>query len=147
MLLMTGARISEVLSLTSDSFDMDEKLVSIECLKKRKRGIFRQIPLPDHILKTISNIVEGKESNEVIWKWSRRTATRRIKQAMIESKIHGPQSSSKGLRHGYAVLCLQKRVPLTLIQIWMGHSSIQTTSIYLQVSGEEERKFAEKIWQ
>ena len=64
---------------------------------------------------------------------------------MLDSNIQGPQTCSKGLRHGYAVLCLQRCVPLSLIQIWMGHSSIQTTSIYLQVSGEEERRFAEKI--
>ena len=60
--------------------------------------------------------------------------------------VIGPQASAKGLRHSYAINAISKGVPLPLIKRWMGHSSIQTTEIYLEIVGTEERKFAERMW-
>jgi hypothetical protein len=42
---------------------------------------------------------------------------------------------------------LQASVPLNMVQKWMGHARISTTLIYTNVSGPEERFFAEKFWQ
>jgi len=44
----------------------------------------------------------------------------------------------KGLRHGFAVAAFQTRVPPHLIQRWLGHASIRTTSVYSDVMGREE---------
>jgi len=35
---------------------------------------------------------------------------------------------------------------LTKLKNWMGHSSIETTEIYLDLSGEEDRREMEKVW-
>jgi len=146
MLAYTGARLSEVNNLRVMHFDFEEKLVIIECLKKRKKGIFRHVPLPESLLSHIKNHAQLLNHDDKIWKWSRRTVTRRVKVIMNQAGINGPQSSSKGLRHGFAVQSIQRDIPITLVQRWLGHSSIQTTSIYLQVGGKEERAFAERNW-
>ena len=39
-----------------------------------------------------------------------------------------------------------QRTPISLLQRWMGHSSPETTAIYMQVTGEEERKLAGAVW-
>ena len=42
----SGARISEVLALTTAAIDIDSDAACIETLKRRRRGIVRQVPLP-----------------------------------------------------------------------------------------------------
>jgi len=41
MLAYTGARVSELLALTPRRFDFAVRLVIVESLKKRQRGIYR----------------------------------------------------------------------------------------------------------
>ncbi len=53
----------------------------------------------------------------------------------------------KGLRHGFGVNAFQSNVPPHLVQRWLGHASLRTTSIYGDVVGAEERGFAARIWQ
>ena len=50
MLYYTGARISEVLNIIYGDIDNVGKYVSIESLKKRRKGVFRRIPLPELFL-------------------------------------------------------------------------------------------------
>ena len=69
-----------------------------------------------------------------------------IKRVMQSAGVRGQFASPKGLRHAFAVHALANGVPLNLIQKWMGHSSIETTSIYLNAMGAEERAFAERMW-
>src|SRR5690606_36388238 len=45
-LAYTGARVSEVLALTPQRIDPETRLIMIESLKKRRRGIFRAVPVP-----------------------------------------------------------------------------------------------------
>lgn len=45
----------------------------------------------------------------------------------------------KSLRHAFGVDGTQTGVPLNLIQRWLGHADIETTAIYTDVLGEEER--------
>jgi len=42
---------------------------------------------------------------------------------------------------------LVKNIPITLIKKWLGHSSLTTTSIYLDVANQEEKIIAKKIWE
>lgn len=65
---------------------------------------------------------------------------------MDEIGIEGAQVSAKGLHYGFAVSAIENNVLLSLIKKWMGHSSISTTAIYLNVIGKEERAFAEAMW-
>ncbi len=66
---------------------------------------------------------------------------------MSDAGISGTKACSRGLRHSFAVNSVIHNVPLTLIQKWMGHASITTTAIYLNVLGAEERNFAKRTWQ
>ena len=50
MLAYTGARLSEVLALRPSRIDLPARLVIFESLKKRRRGIFRAVPLPHSMI-------------------------------------------------------------------------------------------------
>lgn len=65
---------------------------------------------------------------------------------MAAANVEGPMASPKGMRHAMAVACLEHKVPLTTVKAFLGHSRLETTAIYLNVVGEEERKFARRLW-
>src|SRR4051794_6357334 len=53
VLLYTGCRISEALELTVDRIDPSEGVITFESLKKRKRGVYRSVPVPPKLLDEI----------------------------------------------------------------------------------------------
>lgn len=146
-LVMTGCRISEVLSLSSLSIDFPSGHAVIYTLKKREKMLYRSIPIPEWLLSILHDQIESGilEKNQ-LWPWSRMTAYRRICEVMSEAGIVGPHACPKGLRHSFAVRAIQSGVPLNLVQRWLGHSDIKTTAIYTNVMGPEERAIAARMW-
>ena len=65
---------------------------------------------------------------------------------MAVARIAGPQAPPKGPRHGYGVAGIGTTVPLSMSSKWMGHATIETTAIYANVLGEEQRSIAERMW-
>jgi site-specific recombinase XerD len=65
---------------------------------------------------------------------------------MKKANITGGMACPKGLRHGFGVACVAVKIPLTTIQKWLGHARLETTAIYLDVQGEEERGLARRLW-
>jgi integrase/recombinase XerD len=52
-LLYTGCRISEALGLTADRIDLKARRIVFESLKRRKKGIYRAVPVPPAFLDTL----------------------------------------------------------------------------------------------
>lgn len=153
VLRWSGGRISEVLALTPAAIDIDSGVVIIETLKRRKRGVVRQVPLPPNILRDLHSVFRLRErqrsrelAEKVLWNWSRTTAWRRVKAIMKAAEISGTAAMPKGLRHGFGVNAFETSVPPHLVQRWLGHASLKTTSIYGDVMGPEERAFAARMW-
>ena len=149
----SGARISEVLALTPAAIDLESGVANIETLKRRKRGVIRQVPLPRDVLGELSRVFQIRQrqrdpevATEPIWRWSRTTAWRRIKELMAAAEVSGTPATPKGLRHSFGVNAFQVGVPPHLVQRWLGHASQRTTSIYGDVLGPEERTFAARMW-
>ena len=149
VLYYTGARIAEVHNMKTSSVDFSNKTVVLETLKKRKRGIYREIPLPNLLLQSlhryIDYLTQDAEPSQSMWSFSLRTASRFIKETMTEAKITGVRSCARGLRHGFAVHAVNY-APITVVKKWLGHSRLETTSIYLDVIGVEERRIAQQVW-
>ena len=148
-LAWTGARVSEVLALTPQAFQLDTHLVAIRTLKRRRMAI-REVPVPPQLMAALDRrfglAAAQRESSSVgqrLWPCCRTTAWRQIKAAMVASGIAGRHACPRGLRHGFGVGTLQAGVPLTLVQRWLGHARLTTTAIYAEVSGPEEQTFAE----
>lgn len=145
LIYYTGCRISEALALTKLDFDPDTAVIIFTTLKRRNRKHRRRIPIPEDLCKSIRSIA-SKSKEDQLWKISRTTAWRIIKRVMKEAQIEGIHATPKGLRHGFGVRAALNQIPLTQISIWMGHSDISTTSIYLDVRDEEERELIMKTW-
>jgi len=151
VLHFTGCRLSEATALMPKQIDFTGKAIIFETLKKRRDGVFRAVPVPDALLDTLNlihGLTEGQtRRDEPLWHWSRTTAWRKIKAVMDDAGIEaGAHASPKGLRHGYGVAGISAGVPLNMLSKWMGHSKIETTAIYANALGEEQRQIAERMW-
>lgn len=150
-LLYTGCRISEALQLTAESIDFQAGVIVFESLKKRKRGIYRAVPVPPRHLDAL-NLVHGiddmkpAQKKERLWSWVRSTASLKVQEVMENTGLTGIQATPKGLRHGFGVACIEKQIPLNLVQRWLGHAALSTTAIYVDAVGEEERNLASRLW-
>lgn len=145
-LFYTGCRISEALNLTAERLDVTGKAVVFETLKRRKHGHFRAVPIPDSLAALLRKVQTNLAPATRLWKFSRPTGYRLIRDYMAQADIRGGMACPKGLRHGFAVACLAQKIPLPTVQKWLGHARMETTAIYLQVSGEEERELAKRLW-
>lgn len=146
ILAWTGCRISEALALTHADLDQQGGIVSLHCLKKRRSGIVRDVPVPDGIIAILDLVHDLQRSEQRLWSFGRSTAWQRIKTVMREAGVSASAASPKGLRHGFGVHALRSGVPLTLLQRWLGHASLSTTAIYADVLGAEEREIASRMW-
>jgi integrase/recombinase XerD len=154
VLAYTGCRLAEALALTADRVDLTTSRLTFETLKKRKRGIYRAVPVPLEVitmLDFVHNIRraqcrQDRGSTRRLWPWSPVTAWRHVKAVMQTARINGVQASPKGLRHGFGVAAVHAGVPLHLVQRWLGHAQLSTTAIYAEAVGQEEHDIAARMW-
>ena len=150
-LVYTGCRLSEALNVRTAHVDVEGRRVIFESLKKRRRGVYRAVPVPDELIEAL-DLVHGireaatRERSEALWSMSRTTAWRVVRTAMRAAGVTGPHGTAKGLRHGFGVNAVQTGVPLNLVQRWLGHAQLSTTAIYAEAMGEEELSIAERMW-
>jgi len=153
-LVHTGCRISEALALTADRVDIDDGVLIIESLKKRRKGVYRAIPVPPAFLDTLAAVHDLKtaQSNPdsgrsvYLFPWSRPTGWRYVCAVMRAADISGLHATPKGLRHGFGIKALVSKVPLNMVQKWLGHAKLTTTAISADATGPEEKQLAERMW-
>jgi integrase/recombinase XerD len=153
VLAWSGARISEALAISPVAVDVENGVIAIETLKRRRRGIIRQVPVPHDLLDELEyqfNLRAARSdpafARARIWRFSRTTAWRYVKAIMAAAGITGTRAMPKGLRHCFGVRAFQCNVPPHLVQRWLGHASLKTTAIYGDVIGADERAFAARMW-
>ena len=149
----TGCRLSETLQLTPERVDLTAGTLIFRSLKKRGKVVYRAVPVPPDFLDALDLVhgireaQGGKNADQPLWDYSRTTAWRRVHQIMAAARLEdGPHHCPKGLRHGYGVNAITSGVPLNMLQKWLGHTKMETTSIYADAVGEEQQKIAALMW-
>lgn len=145
VLLHTGCRLSEALSLSPSSFQRAGLTVSIVTLKRRKPGLVREVPVPRELFTLLRRLTPGEPDDRLL-PWHRATAWRKVCAILAKAGVKGGQAMPKGLRHGFGVNAIQCGVPLNLLAKWMGHADMKTTAIYANATGPEERRIAARMW-
>ena len=150
----TGARISEVLATTPRLIDASAAVLIFQCLKRRSAGVYRGVPVPEKLLlrlEAVHKIAAAQNDPQHgdlrLWPWCRTTAWQRVKERMKEAGIPHARAMPKALRHAFGVQgTVEAGVPLNIMQKWMGHARIETTAIYANAVGREERILANRMW-
>lgn len=145
-LAWSGCRVTEGIGLTRADLDPEAGTVAIHCLKKRRGGIVREVPVPGELLALLLRVHGPGPPGERLWPIARSTAWRYVKDVMQAADVGATAASPKGLRHGFGVHAVRSGVPLNLLQRWLGHADIATTAIYADVMGPEEREIAARMW-
>ena len=145
ILFATGARVSEICSLTPDSIDLSNHFVKIFGKGSKERII--QIENPD-VLQILTEYSETfKKDIEdcgffFVNKLHKRLSEQSVREiinkcAAMCSSIH---ITPHMFRHSFATLLLEEDVDIRYIQKLLGHSSITTTQIYTHVALSKQKE-------
>lgn len=143
-----GLRLGEGIQLQVADVDSDRKMLHIH--GKRKKD--RYVPLPNATLQLLREHWSTHRSKEWLFPamaWQGRKHTVRpgagpisrdslqsaFRRGRRRSRVH-KRASVHTLRHSYATHLLEDRVPLQLIQEYLGHSNPNTTTIYTHLTRE-----------
>lgn len=131
-----GLRVSEIVQLKMEHFNLEDKRVLIEGSKGKKD---RYTNLPEFVL-NLMKIYVGKYHPKLYLfegisgeKYSVRSIQMVFKRAMNEAGIK-KSIGIHGLRHSYATHLLEQGADIRYIQELLGHNSVKTTQIYTHVT-------------
>jgi site-specific recombinase XerD len=146
MLLYSGLRCNELRMLDIGDVDFEEMSIHVRYGKRAKE---RYVPLHPDAAMAISHYLDGRQSGPVFLsarggRLSLRHLRTLIKQAGQRAGLR-KDLHPHALRHSFAVALLEKNCDLETIRDLLGHSSIQTTSIYLHCSLERRQSAVNRL--
>lgn len=146
LLFATGARVSEICTLTPESVDLINHTVKIFGKGSRERII--QIENPD-VLKALNRYYNtfcediSKSGFFFVNKLHQRLTEQSVR-VMINNQAaaigYEKHITPHMFRHSFATLLLEEDVDIRYIQKILGHSSIATTQIYTHVSMAKQKQ-------
>ena len=151
-LYRTGGRIDEILMVRPSDVNLATNSIRLKTLKQGKdrngvqREKYRVIPfhvdLRDAYMQYLLDMNISTKSEDPLFPMSRQVIDLYFKkmQDRLGIKIHAHK-----FRHTFAVKAIMDNVPLNVLQQWLGHSSIFTTSIYTQITGMDTSQFMERV--
>lgn len=130
--LASGARASEILSVTLKDMDSSEKSVY---LRTNKKGKDRYIFLSNDLFELVYKLALSNKNNKPF-----NITYQRLVQIWAKYRVGGKKFHS--LRHTAAVRLYKKTKDMKLVQLFLGHRHMSTTAIYtdFQYSVEKMRE-------
>lgn len=144
---ITGFRISECLNLRCEDLS-DTSIIVRKCSTKGRRST-REIPLPPEMVDALRSLEDRGEflfeSKHVPGKPLTRQAVDYVfRQACRDLGIEG--WSLHGTRRFFIHTLHHSNVPLKVIQKAVGHSSLRSTSAYIDVEEEHIKGAVSQLW-
>ena len=151
----TGCNFTEAMNLTPRSIDCARRVIVFQ-----GHHVSRAVPVPDLLIDLLDEVhgvrraQTGLQADERMWPHTRMTLFNKVTPVIAEAGITGgPHATPKGIRHGYFVHAIRRRILLTRLQRWMGHSEIDYTAAHVadlmrhapELIGDE-RADAERMW-
>jgi len=146
LLFATGMRVSELCSLKTEDVDLENGCIRIIGKGSKERVI--QIGNKDvlSILLKYKKSCQSRPIQSGFFFVNRLTA--RLSEQSVRFMLQGFCNKIKTttkitphmFRHSFATFLLEEDVDIRYIQRMLGHSSIQTTQIYTQVTSEKQRQ-------
>ena len=134
-----GLRVSEALALEVGDLSLDVELPTLRVRQGKGRKA-RIVPVHPELHSALTSALQfgNIDIEDKIVKASRSTADRWVRDATAAAQRDGAiapgrRISNHTLRHSYARHLLTSGIPINYLSRWLGHSSIQTTLIYLEL--------------
>ena len=140
-----GLRLSEGIHLRVKDIDRDRGVIAVRNSKGNKD---REVPLPQKTLDLLRKQWRSHRNEGLLFPSATRgganmsTAQDPFSKSSVQSVLHSAVKSAginkkatvHSLRHSWATHLLEVGVNLRLIQVWLGHKSPATTSIYTHLT-------------
>ena len=144
LLYGTGIRVSELVTLTTHSIDLENCIVRLIGKGSKERVI----PLGDYTINYLKlylnerpNLLKGVQTDYLFLNNHGKRITRqgffKILKKLLKEKNLNQNVSPHTLRHSFATHLLSGGADLRSIQVFLGHSDIATTKIYTHISNDK----------
>jgi integrase/recombinase XerD len=137
LLLDTGLRIDEALSLTPEDVDLDNLLLRV----RGKGGKHRMVPVSREMRKVLMRWVDSRTGlvfpSRVGTKIQQSTLLKEFKRFGKKLHISGVRFSFHTLRHTFAVNYIRNGGDVFRLQRVLGHSSLEMTRRYVNLQIED----------
>ena len=150
LLMLTGARLNEILSLKWANIDWAENMFKISVKKVRGKSEERTLPLTDQIRTILLSMRGNEPTNDYVFP-SEKSKSGHIEGLRRPWDFVCAQSDLEGrwrkhdLRHAYASLGINTGIPIEFVQQLLGHSDIRTTGRYAHKAPRVTREMAKIV--
>lgn len=133
-----GLRVSEALALEVADISLDAANPTLRVRfgkgkKSRIVPVHPELAAAFRVALSYGNVRQGRlidATRMTAWRWVQTAVSRAERLGAIPP---GKKVGTHTLRHSYARHLLMHGVPINYLSRWLGHSSIQTTLIYLEL--------------
>lgn len=130
-LFHTGVRVSELIDIRKK--DIKDGIVEV---RDGKGGKDRTVPIDEELEDLIGFYTEDMSINDKLFDMTRQNVDRIVKK--YRDKVDElEEASAHMIRHSFGVHCVKSGTNLRAIQKFLGHSSLTTTQIYLDLAGKD----------
>jgi len=140
-----GLRLSEGINLRVEDIDSARGVIAVRNSKGNKD---REVPLPEKTLELLKEQWKSHRNKALLFPSAAKgdanisTAQDPFSKSSVQSAFRSAVKSARinkkatvhSLRHSWATHLLEAGVNLRLIQVWLGHKSPSTTSIYTHLT-------------
>jgi site-specific recombinase XerD len=143
-LFFLGLRNSELEKLRIEDIDIINGNVKVVQGKGSKD---RYVPLPsDEFVEELKKYTENRQTGKLFY-ISDRHIRRIVKEYAVKAGLRKPEEvHPHTLRHSYATHLQNQGIPLNAIQELLGHSSIDTTTIYVHMGTDKKKELVRKAF-
>ena len=137
LMLDSGLRVSEACSIQIEDFDFQHKIINVKSLKKRTEDHTRQVPISSRLYNQIALYLD-KSGIKKGFLFPSKSKLGHITRNAVHNYYDRFRKKNSGfenlhahaLRHTFATRLLQEETDLVYIKKLLGHSNINTTTIY-----------------
>ncbi|WP_048150780.1 site-specific tyrosine recombinase/integron integrase [Methanolacinia paynteri] len=137
----TGVRVSELCSINIEDIDFEDRVIRV----KGKGGKIRTVFIDEDTLQDINHYTSGRISGPLFEGQQGKNISPRTVQHIFERYAPAGITPHK-IRHSYASELYRRSKNLRVVQENLGHSSIQTTEVYLHTDIDERREVYKKYF-
>lgn len=135
MVYANGLKINEIINLELSDVDFENSTIQLNSANQKK---VRKLSLTRTLHPALKQYIDKYKPTNVLFtgsggtkKYSARNIQLFFQKALLEANLN-KNATLNSLRHSYAIHLLEKGLDLHILREIMGHSNLQTTSVYTQ---------------